>query len=360
MRFNNIQVLRVGAALGVVLYHLGCHGPNLIGVGWPWLSFPLLSGFPVPLFFAVSGFVLAHAVRGTPPGRFLLARFLRLMPGYWLALFGVVALMRLRVYSEHHRWMIYFVNGKSVTLWPGGPGTALYLLGVEWSLVYEAFLSVALAGLSVFGPRRAAPVLAGVWAAALVVKAVVWPNHLFAQYPHWSTIALSGFNIPFLLGVLTYQVRDRGRRWRWAVLVAVLGLLSVGSLYRMGPEHVWAVWGAAGAGAVWLAVQFRQLGDRSPVARLGDCTYGLFLFHVPLMFAVLYPASRTGWTGRVEVLWLAGAVAIVGGLLFGRLEAALHARLRPLAKARWSIDRVRLRIPWRRLLPLRRRVHDGR
>jgi peptidoglycan/LPS O-acetylase OafA/YrhL len=280
------------------------------------------------------------------------------MPGYWLALVGVVALMRLRVYTEHHRWMIHFVDWKTVALWPAGPGTTLYLLGVEWSLVYEAFLSVALAGLSVFGPRRALPVLAGVWLAALGVKAAVWPNYLYDQFPRWPTIALSGFNIPFLLGALTYQVRDRGRRWRWAVLPAVLGMLWIGSLYRMQPEHVWAVWGAAGAGAVWLAVQFRQLGDRHPLVRLGDCTYGLFLFHVPLMFAVLYPASRTGWTGRVEVLWVAGAVAVVGGLLFGRLEAALHARLRPLAKARWSLDRVRLTISWRRLLPRLRRMHN--
>ena len=60
--------------------------------------------------------------------------------------------------------------------------------------------------------------------------------------------------------------------------------------------------------------------------------YGLFLFHVPLMFAVFYPASRLGWVGRWEVVWVGGLVAIAGGLLFGRLESAVHTRLRPLAK----------------------------
>ena len=93
-----------------------------------------------------------------------------------------------------------------------------------------------------------------------------------------------------------------------------------------------ACWGLAAAGAVWLAVVLRPVKESNPLARLGDCTYGLFLFHVPLLFAVLYPASRFGWAGRVEMLWLAGAVAIGGGLLFGRLEAAVHTRLRPLAK----------------------------
>ena len=54
--------------------------------------------------------------------------------------------------------------------------------------------------------------------------------------------------------------------------------------------------------------------------------------HVPLLLVVLYAAGRTGWAGRVEVLWVAGTVAVAGGLLFGRLESAVHTRLRPLAK----------------------------
>jgi peptidoglycan/LPS O-acetylase OafA/YrhL len=128
------------------------------------------------------------------------------------------------------------------------------------------------------------------------------------------------------------------------VLPAVLGVLYLVSTRPLSPERTWAVWGVAAAGAVWLAVQFRQVKESNPLARLGDYTYGLFLFHVPLLFVVLYAARRAGWEGRHGVLWLAGAVAIVGGMLFGRLESAVHARLRPLAKMKigdvWN--RIRL------------------
>jgi peptidoglycan/LPS O-acetylase OafA/YrhL len=229
--------------------------------------------------------------------------------------------------------MTRFVSPNTVTLWPAGPGATLYVLGVEWSLVYEAFLSAALAGLSVFG-RRGVPVLAAAWLAVLLVKMAAWPDHLFDVFPRWTTIALSGYNVPFLLGVLAYQMRDFGRRLRWAVLPAVVGVLYAASTRLMRPEQMWACWGVAGAGCVWLAVQFRQLPDRNPLVRLGDWTYGLFLAHVPLMLAVLYQANRLGWAGRVEGLWAAGAASIAGGLLFGRLEAAVHAHLRPLAKVR--------------------------
>lgn len=356
MRFNNIQLLRVAAAVGVVLYHLGCHAPTLVGVSRSWLSFPLFAGFPVPLFFAVSGFVLAQAIRSASPGRFLFARFLRLYPGYWMALLGVIAFMRLRFFTEHHRWMIHFTGWNTITLWPGGEGHVLYFLGIEWSLVYEVFLSVAVAAMALAVGWRRVPLLTGIWLAAILVKMALWPGYLFDIFPHWTTIALSGCNVPFLLGVLVYQVKDVGQRVRWLVLLTEMGLLHHMCYRPMPPELTWACWGVAGAAAVWLAVRFRQVKDTNRLARLGDCTYGLFLFHVPLMFLVLFAAQRVGRTGDVTVLWLAGGVAIVGGLLFGRVESALHTRLRPLAKVKpreaWERVRANLTRGWRGFNPL--------
>jgi len=357
MRFNNIQVLRLFAAVGVVLYHLGVHGPRLIGVGNDWLLFPVIAGFPVPLFFAVSGFVLTHAIQNATPGRFLLARFLRLYPGYWLAVLGTLALMRLHVYTEHHRWLIYFVMPEGVFLWPAGPERIVYFLGIEWSLIYEVFLSVALTGLSLFGPRRGLPILTVVWIAVLLVKMIAWPGAYYDPLPHWSTIALSAFSVPFVLGVLAYQVKDADRRWIGLVFPAVLGVLYWTSTHAMKPEPTWLCWGLAGAGAVWLATRLPQLADRNPLVRLGDCTYGLFLFHVPLLFAVLHPAARLGWQGRVEVLWLAGATAIVGGLLFGSLEASVHTRLRPIAKWNGFSRSTIVRIPRRIAAAVRDRLN---
>ncbi len=332
VRYTNIQFLRIAAAVGVVLYHVGAHAPALVGLDPALLRHTLFAGLPVPLFFAMSGFVLTHALRSAPPGRFLFARFLRLYPGYWLALLGVVLLMRLQVYTEYHRRMIYFANGNTVTLWPAGPGRALYLLGVEWSLVYEVFLSVALAAFGLVGRVRAVAVLAAVWLTALGVKTAVWPGTWFDVFPHWTTIFLSPMASPFLLGVLAYQVRGAGRHWAWAVGPAVVGCLYLSCTRPVTAEQLWVLLGLAAAGVVWLAVVLPQAGERNRLARLGDYTYGLFLFHVPLMFAVLYPAARLGWAGRWEVVWLAGAVAFGGGLLCGRLENALHLRVRPLTR----------------------------
>lgn len=336
MRYTNIQLLRVAAAVGVVLHHLGEFAVYHFGLPggplWP-IQLLVIKGFPVPLFFAVSGFVLTQALQTAPPGRFLFARFLRLYPGYWLALLATVLMMRLRLVTEHHRWLIYFVGRDAITLWPAGPGRTLYLLGgIEWSLIYEVFLSVSLCGLSLFG-RRGLVAAAGVWLAVLAAKMVVYPGYGTEAIPHWSTIWLSVYSVPFLLGVLTYWVKDYGHRFRWLVLAAV-GVLLAYTPYRFtAVEPHWCNWGVAAAGVVWLAVRFPQVAERNPVARLGDCTYGLFLFHAPVLLVGFHVLRRFGWLeGRYEAVWLVGGLALVAGLLFGRVESALHAKLRPLAK----------------------------
>ena len=355
MRFNNIQLLRLVAAVGVVLFHLGCHAPELIGVDPAILRFAWVGGYAVPLFFALSGFVLSHAIQAARPGRFLFARFLRLYPGYWLALLGAVLLMRLRFFTEHDRWLIYFVNLTELTLWPAGASRCQYLLGgLEWSLIYEVFLSVALAGLVWFGGVRRLPLLAFAWLSVVAVKMILCPGFAFDTFPHWSTIALSAHVVPFLLGILIYPLRDRGRRWRWVVLPATVAIYVGNPVFITDPELHWGMWGVWSAMLVWLALQFHQLSDRNFLVRLGDYTYGLFLFHVPLILVVYHAAARHGWVGRVEVVWTAGVVALLGGLLFGQLDHTLYARLRPLAKARpadliarWRrvLSRVRARRP---------------
>lgn len=351
MRFANIQVLRLVAATAVVLYHIGCHAPTFVGVDPAFLRMPWFGGYSVPLFFAVSGFVLTHAARTATTGRFLAARFLRLYPGYWLAVLVVLALMRTRLFTEHHIWMYCFIDRTALALLPPGAKPTLYVLGIEWSLIYEVFLSVALAVLAVAGVRRV-PLLAAAWLAVIVAKMVLWPAYAFDPLPHWSKIAASALNTPFLLGVLAYHMKDRGRRWRWAAVPAALFSVVVVPCLTLTPEWHWFNAGAGSALAVWLVVQCRQLSDRNPLVRLGDCTYGLFLLHVPLLMVVFHAAVRAGWVGRVEVVWLAGAVALAGGLLFGRVEAAMHTRLRPLAKVRpgdvklaWARFRARIGRP---------------
>jgi peptidoglycan/LPS O-acetylase OafA/YrhL len=348
VRYTNIQVLRLVAATGVVLHHLGHYAPHLIGVYSEPLRYAYVAGYAVPLFFAVSGFVLTQAAATAGPGRFLLGRFLRLYPGYWLAVLGAAALFRTGMVDDAHAARATTLDPIGLALWPPGTAQVTYLLGVEWTLIYEVFLSVALVALGVAGARWR-PALAAGWLALLMAKMVLWPGFAFDPLPSASLIALSVAVTPFLLGVLVYQVKDRGRQWRWVVLPLAVADFAVAPRLPVPGEWHWLNWGLFSAAAVWLAVQFRQLSDRNVLVRLGDWTYGLYLAHVPLILLVYHRAEAAGYHGRLVVVWVGGAVALAGGLLFGMLEAALYSRLRPLAKLRvgdvkagWGRLRARL------------------
>jgi len=100
-RFQFLDALRGIACLAVTLFHLVNWGPvgdvlpgllpeiltKLISYGW----------LGVPVFFVISGFVIAHSTRnfqGTLSYaiNFVLRRFIRLAPPFWLAILSVVLL----------------------------------------------------------------------------------------------------------------------------------------------------------------------------------------------------------------------------------------------------------------------------
>jgi peptidoglycan/LPS O-acetylase OafA/YrhL len=359
MRFHNLQLLRVAAALGVVGFHLYIHGGGMFGADkfpFTWLR-GWWTQFPVPVFFALSGFVLTHALQTAPPGRFLLARFLRLYPGYWLAMALGLAIVWHGVWPLNQQVTSKF-STTAASLTPGGPSKGYYVLGgVEWSLIYEVMLSVALSVLSLLGVRRGLLIGVGVWLAVLAAKWIWWPGFATEPFPHWQTILLSAYSVPFLLGVIVYYLRDTARRWRWVVFAGLVGFVWVVVPRAGGSRELhWCAWGVAGAVAVWFAVQVRQVAARNPIARLGDATYGLYLVHVPVMQAVYYRAVLRGWDiTPAQLTFLAGGVAVAVGLLFGAIESTLHARLRPLARLtpgdlrRWP-GRVRGWVAGRRFL----------
>ena len=82
-----IDILRLCAALAVVLFHLTAAGPAM---GETQLAFSSLAPltrfgfFGVHLFFIISGFVIANSARGRTAGAFLWARCRRLYPAFWI------------------------------------------------------------------------------------------------------------------------------------------------------------------------------------------------------------------------------------------------------------------------------------
>jgi peptidoglycan/LPS O-acetylase OafA/YrhL len=84
-----LQALRGLAAVSVAIYHAAHFTAQRTGAAWLEQVFSGRLGlYGVLAFFVLSGYLMEAAVRRYDAGSFLLHRFLRLYPTYWLIFLG--------------------------------------------------------------------------------------------------------------------------------------------------------------------------------------------------------------------------------------------------------------------------------
>lgn len=285
-RFLFVDGLRGLAALGVAALHI--LGPASTEVS-PTASVVVGCGYyGVPVFFVISGFVIAHSLSRTEmtaavAGRFLVRRMARLDPPYWasivlfLLMLGARALVlpvhpfeppAPRVLLAHGLYLQYLLGMES-------------LCGVYWTLCLEIqfyLLLALLLGLAQRAARRSSERVAF----ALVFGPPLGASLLFACHllplPRGTCFAQW---YAFAAGVAANRVvAGRG----YAALVATAAVaLAVAGAARIGDGLVVA----ATAGAIALAYRTQRL-DRwlaCPILQyLGRISYSLYLVHVPVGF----------------------------------------------------------------------------
>lgn len=128
----SVNFLRFIAAMGVLLHHIYAVGRTPITIG----------AAGVDVFFVISGIVLGLAVRtSTSAGDFLLRRFIRVMPIYWLATAAFVG-FGLWAWQIIPTWRQIFY---SIALIPALDQHTVLIYWPAWTLAYELLFYTALA-----------------------------------------------------------------------------------------------------------------------------------------------------------------------------------------------------------------------
>jgi exopolysaccharide production protein ExoZ len=350
--FENIQSLR-GIAAVLVLY---AHVRMLMHLCNPAWSESQIGGIGVDLFFVISGFVISLTAnkKHHTAGDFLLARFARVLPLYFVANL-THTFLRLAVpgFGDSH------VSLKS--LWNGFFFLPVFDTGlftnppifVGWTLSFEMwFYLVFAASLLFVRPRWAACIIPPFFAVAALGGNLYHGDWIL---PHF---LMHPFAIEFGFGCVVYQLRDQIRSYLPILLLAAAALyaflFSRDSSYLGFPElelgtettYSWlrvALWGVPVAllAAAMVGMEVSNgIVLPKPFVWLGAISYSLYVVHWPVI-QIVYQLSKRAHLHSPWITAPFGALTCLaaGTLAYYCVERPLTMRAQSLVK-RWSAARA--------------------
>ena len=353
-RFAGVDLLRFFAAFLVMSFHLAlwswaAKGGTTASIIRGAVSFPELEGAAswgwvgVPIFFVISGFVIAFSAADATPLAFLRRRFLRLFPAAVLCATITAAVLVGEGISSLGPVAGRYLN--SLIFNPLGPWVdgAYWTLGIEIDFYGLVFL------LLVIGRREWMPgvlaVIGIATSAVAIAKTMVPALNLTLAFTdsRAGELLLLKHGMEFSLGVMLWMGWARGGTSTRTAVALICAAGAVVQISRAASSDLVA----AIAVTVWLLcmvllffailqddVVSRIAGRAAPaIAMIGLSTYPLYLLHDVVGAAVLRELALAG-VNRFLALGMAMLLMIALALLVTRFPERALRQLLTLAPAR--------------------------
>jgi len=328
-RHNSLNFLRLVLA-GTVLV---AHAAELGGFdGWIFIRTTDIGTIAVFGFFGISGYLIACSASRNNSIRYIWQRFLRIFPGFWVALvmtaffFGVIAWAHSPLPHCDVGCYLGLPNGpveyvyRNALLQINQPtvasrGVGLYLGNSSiWTLFYEFGCYLILLGLAVCGALRRrwmALVATGFAWGVSVLFMFVPALQKMVQFPHnWTEMNLLKFVPIFMVGSVIYLYRECIPDSGWLALACVATFVA-GLWLPTNGKIPFEYLTPTALFAPLIAYPLLWLGIHLPFAKIGarnDYSYGVYIYAWPItQVLVVLGAVRLG---RVPFVMLA-AVAVV-------------------------------------------------
>jgi len=290
---RNLQALRALAALLVVFDHLNGELSYDKSSTTLFSGFRYIGNFGVDIFFAISGFIMlsttwSHFAEPGASRVFLIRRLARIYPPYWLVLAPIVLtyLFASRSLMRSHAGHSDIVSSMLLL-----PQANTSLLIVSWTLVFEMYFYLVFAAI-MSRPRRWFFPGLGVWLALEIAMSTFFAR---ASNPYLGFLA-SPLAIEFMLGALVGYAYV-SKRMPFALPALVAGSLAAfgvwvasltpGLAADLTKNDITRVlqFGLPAALLVYGLVGLERRSVRLAPAwsvHLGDASYALYLWHVPV------------------------------------------------------------------------------
>ena len=331
-RIVELDALRALAAINLVLFHFthvyavkfGYSTP--LGFEWPY------GAYGVEMFFILSGFVNAMSLlRRGDPRNFLLARLIRIVPIFCLAIFANMLIVTLPPLSS---------ESISAAQWAANLTLMPKLLGYEcvdpvmWTLQIEMLFYGILTTLFVSGALRR-PLIT--WSVLAGLSLLVCPWHDAALQSGGSSAALAAVGLArrmllldfiplFAIGFLLYMIHSQ-RQPAWKCVLGILTAATVFHLIDHGKHNPLAT--ALIIGLVTMCAYGKVPVLRLPVfVFISTLSYPLYLFHNNIGCAVIHRFDTMG-VPPVLALGIALVFAFAAAMLITtRVEQPISRMLR--------------------------------
>lgn len=263
-----------------------------------WASGRLADGgaLAVAAFFAISGFLVTRSAEQRPPAAYLRARALRIWPAAIVAVLVQTLVIGLaftalpwRAYLGHPATWRSLLTATIVVLRPDVPGVFTHnplpgeMNGSLWTLRVELAcyaIPLALAATRLLRPFAVLPLAAGAFA-LFAAAAAARAHHAASPLADPRIVSALTSLWDFLLGAALYTVRRRVPFGPGPALLAA-GLCASARAIPLGVVLLHLAWPYL----VLSAGLARPVGHRV-MRRLGDISYGMYLYAFPTQQAVI-------------------------------------------------------------------------
>ncbi len=336
-RLAALDVLRLFAALAVVLYHYlyrGAAADGYLAQGYPEAApYAIYGYFGLHLFFMISGFVIAWSAHGRGAPAFAVARFARLYPGFIACMsitFAVTVLAGMAPFSATLQQ--YAANWTMFAPAFGQP----FMDGAYWTIVLELVFYgwVTLALLAGVFERWKLPLVAVWLAIALANETVIGSGALRLLF-------VTEYAPCFALGVLIQHMNLHGRSAEALLLGATAAVMSFSAAIGLRDWMLGHYGTALADGALFaanaaiiaiflLAVHARQFVPANAfVLFLGGLTYPLYLLHQHAGYIAINTLAPILGRWEAFAVTLAAALA-VSGLVWLAVERPMQKLIKRL------------------------------
>jgi len=322
---SNLQGLRGIAALMVCFYHLSAVLPE--GLLRSFLKQGIIG---VQLFFMISGYIMVHTTRGIPggsiaeAGKYLLKRFIRIAPLYYIATFLYIADDINNGYLQDNlikvvKTLLFIPQMTNIH----GPYYGVPVLEVGWSLNYEMLFYLLLAAGLFFNQFKYFSVITMLSLIVFIAPLTVGSSFTFdySIYHHFTisylNFASNPIMIHFIFGMLMALIIPK---ITWSKVMArasfPLSILLFGVYYSgMLNLEINALNDLIFCGAMFTAFlinDFHREGYKIGrlIIKIGDSSYSLYLFHI-----ILFVYLKMGF----QMLGMGNSINSYGFFMFASL-----------------------------------------